>query len=28
MNWSYTHAHRQGSGTTEVVAVLIAITGD
>lgn len=28
MNWSYSHAHRQGSGTTEVVAVLIAITGD
>ena len=26
MSLSYTHAHSQGSGTTEVVAVLIAIT--
>ncbi len=27
MTLSYSHAHQQGSGTTEVVAVLIAITG-
>ncbi|MDN6275091.1 NUDIX hydrolase [Psychrobacter sp.] len=26
MNLSYSHAHQQGSGTTEVVAVLVAIT--
>lgn len=28
MSLSYTHAHHQGSGTTEVVAVLVAITND
>ncbi|WP_230661278.1 NUDIX hydrolase [Psychrobacter sp. I-STPA10] len=28
MSLSYTHAHYQGSGTTEVVAVLVAITND
>ena len=28
MSLSYTHAHSQGSGTTEVVAVLIAITNE
>ena len=26
MTLSYSHAHQQGSGTTEVVAVLVAIT--
>ena len=28
MSLSYTHAHQQGSGTTEVVAVLVAMTND
>ena len=28
MSLTYSHAHPEGSGTTEVVAVLIAITGD